>query len=355
MKVLVTGSSGFLGKGAVYEALERGHNVSMVDIQPPKDFRIHGYTTEFLDDNGFFLKPYNYPSQEVRFFQADIADKKAMGQAFEGIDLVIHTAAIFNHHADYETYARVNVLGSKNVRDLAFDYGIKCIVNYGAGLGYGSNYQGPIKETDPLHPEDPYSQSKVEGEEIIFEANSKNLETILLRIFGAYGEEQVYGLPTFLKTVYNGFVAVPGKKARASYIHRDDISAAALYLAENHHGNTSASYPGETAFNMGDKTPATMCDLSKALNKVKKHLTVPFPSFLVKFTGWLGDKLKSKELNSRITKLGLNNYVADISKLESTGFQHRHPSVLESMLHVYQHYAGQWDAEKGRKLLRAKA
>ena len=176
-----------------------------------------------------------------------------------------------------------------------------------------------------------------------------------MRIFGAYGEEQVYGLPTFLKTVYNGISAVPWKKTLASYVHRDDISRAALYLAEHHQGNKNAYMPSQVAYNLADKTPASMLDLSRALKKVKRHITLPLPSWLVRFSGWVGDLLNLKELNSRITKLGLNNYAADCAKLVKTGFEHKHPSVLESMPLVYKSYAEQWNAEKReRKLLPAK-
>jgi nucleoside-diphosphate-sugar epimerase len=152
MKILVTGSSGKLGKWAVRELNAYQHVVTgydRIESPEPMDRRIVG----------------------------DIEDLDRMCAAAEGMDAVLHLAGIPTHgvRPDAETF-RVNAMGAFNVHEAARRVGILRVVSLSseAVLGWSpGSWQRehlpdylPIDEAHRCEPQDAYGLSKLVLEEV---------------------------------------------------------------------------------------------------------------------------------------------------------------------------------------------
>ncbi|GAC1436617.1 MAG: NAD(P)-dependent oxidoreductase [Chloroflexota bacterium] len=150
MKVVVTGSSGRVGRYVVRDLLEAGYDVTATDTRPPAE-------------------------RACRFVAADLCD---LGQAvgmLSGHDAVVHLAAIPSPGGQPdEVVFETNVRSTFNVLQAAAVLGIRRAVCASSLSAYGTAYAShevtprhiPLDEDHPLLPQDPYGLSKGVGEEI---------------------------------------------------------------------------------------------------------------------------------------------------------------------------------------------
>jgi nucleoside-diphosphate-sugar epimerase len=103
--VLVTGMSGLIG-GAVRKRLEGAHDLRALNRR-----RVDGIPTH----------------------QADIADLTAIHPAFEGVEMVVHLAAIADSGATWEEALSHNIVGTYNVFEASRQAGVKRIVYASSG------------------------------------------------------------------------------------------------------------------------------------------------------------------------------------------------------------------------------
>lgn len=119
--ILVTGGTGSFGRKFV----------SMVLKRFPKVKRLIVYSRDELKqfEMGQEFPASTYPS--MRYFIGDVRDKERLLRAFEGVDIVIHAAAMKQvPAAEYNPMEciKTNVLGAENVVNAAIDCGVKNVV-----------------------------------------------------------------------------------------------------------------------------------------------------------------------------------------------------------------------------------
>lgn len=106
--VLVTGGAGFIGSHMVDLLLEKGYKVRVFDNLEPQ---VHGELTG----------PPDYLDKGAEFVRGDVMDRDALRKALEGIDAVVHDAAMVGvGQSQYQIfrYTQVNTLGTANLLDL---------------------------------------------------------------------------------------------------------------------------------------------------------------------------------------------------------------------------------------------
>ncbi|HNV00945.1 MAG TPA: NAD(P)-dependent oxidoreductase [archaeon] len=135
MKILVTGSSGFLGK-EVIKALKKKHIVKKYDTTEGKN----------------------------------ILDRGELFESLKGIDIVIHLAAIVEN--DNLNLWEVNVKGTKNLVEEAIKQKVKKIIYLSSTGVYGCP-NGKINEKSKTNPENNYEKSKLEAENILLAQQEK--------------------------------------------------------------------------------------------------------------------------------------------------------------------------------------
>jgi len=116
--ILVTGGTGSFGRAFLAEVLAN-HNPQRVAIFSRDELKQYEMKQHYLDDD------------RVRFFLGDIRDRDRLRMAMNGVDYVVHAAALKQvDTAEYNPmeFVKTNILGSENVLTTAIDDGVKKIV-----------------------------------------------------------------------------------------------------------------------------------------------------------------------------------------------------------------------------------
>ncbi len=176
MKVLVTGGAGFIGSHIVDACLAQGHNVVVVD----------DLSTGSLDNL----------QTGVEFHEMDVRSPelvKLLRQVKP--DAVSHQAGQVNLRRSVSTPlydASINVMGSLNLLECAWQAGVKRIVFASSGGAvYGEPANLPCSEDDAANPISPYGTAKRAVEHYLFAyAAMHGLEYLALRYANVYGPRQ---------------------------------------------------------------------------------------------------------------------------------------------------------------------
>ncbi|RMG87372.1 MAG: SDR family oxidoreductase, partial [Candidatus Dadabacteria bacterium] len=173
---LVTGVAGFIGSNLAEALLARGH-------------RVRGL------DNFLTGKPENLEGLDgLEFLEGDVRDPGACREACEGVDYVLHEAALGSVPRSIEDPAlsnECNVTGTLNLLVAARDAGVKRLVFAASSSAYGDTPTLPKVEDMRPQPLSPYALTKLAGEEycrLFFELYG--LETVSLRYFNVFGKRQ---------------------------------------------------------------------------------------------------------------------------------------------------------------------
>lgn len=119
--ILITGGTGSLGKALTSYILKKYPDVKKLVIFSRDEQKQFMMAQEF--------NPVNYPC--MRYFIGDVRDKERLIRAFEGIDIVIHTAAMKHVHiAEYnpDECIKTNIVGAQNVIEASLINSVSNIV-----------------------------------------------------------------------------------------------------------------------------------------------------------------------------------------------------------------------------------
>jgi len=174
---LITGIGGFIGSSLARALLSRGEQVRGVDnFSTGKRENI----AEILD--------------RIDFREADIGDLDAMRKACDGVDFVLHQAAIPSvpkSVADPLGSNRANIDGTVNVLVAARDAKVKRVVYAASSSAYGDTPTLPKREDMNLDPISPYAVAKLASEHYMISFyRCYQLETVCLRYFNVFGPRQ---------------------------------------------------------------------------------------------------------------------------------------------------------------------
>lgn len=225
MKALVTGGAGFIGSTLVDMLIEDGHEVTVID-------------NESADCNEQF-----YYNPIAKNYKLDICDYEATRELYTGIDVVFHLAAesrIGPCIEDPVRAVKTNTLGTGIVLQCAREGGVKRVVYSSTSACYGLKNAPPMVETMPLDCLNPYSFTKIAGEELCkMYSMMFGLETVIFRYFNVYGERQpirgqyapVIGVFLRMKSDGEVLTVVGDGEQRRDFVHVRDVARANLLAA----------------------------------------------------------------------------------------------------------------------------
>ncbi len=178
-KFLITGGAGFIGSNIADRLLEQGHSVRVID--------------NFLTGKRENLsKALN--SQRFELIEGDIRNLDTVRRACEGIDFVLHEAAIPSVPRSIDdpiATNEVNINGTLNVLKASYENKVKRVVYAASSSAYGDTAVLPKKEDIIPSPLSPYAVSKLTGEYYCRVFTSVyGLETVSLRYFNIFGPRQ---------------------------------------------------------------------------------------------------------------------------------------------------------------------
>jgi nucleoside-diphosphate-sugar epimerase len=173
---LVTGGAGFIGSHMAEELVRRGERVRVVDSL------ITGSRANLA----------HLP--QVEFLEGDLADISVARRAVDGIDYVLHQAAIPSVPRSVEdpvTSNRANIDASLNVLVAARDARVRRVVYAGSSSAYGDTPTMPKVETMATAPLSPYALQKLVAEQYCqMFTRLYGLETVTTRYFNVFGPRQ---------------------------------------------------------------------------------------------------------------------------------------------------------------------
>jgi nucleoside-diphosphate-sugar epimerase len=177
MRFLVTGGAGFIGSNIVEELLKRNHTVRVLDnLSTGKEENL----TDFLG--------------RIEFIQGDVRNYGQVRSALDGIEVVLHQAALSSvprSISDPISSNDVNAGGTLNVLKAAKDAGVRRVIYASSSSVYGDTPELPKHEGMVPNPLSPYAVSKLTAELYcrVF-PRIYGLETVALRYFNVFGPRQ---------------------------------------------------------------------------------------------------------------------------------------------------------------------
>jgi nucleoside-diphosphate-sugar epimerase len=174
---LVTGGAGFIGSHLVEELVRRGERVRVVDsLITGKRANLAGV------------------ADRIEFVLGDLADADVAGRAVEGVDYVLHQAAIPSVPRSVSEPVqchRANVDATLNLLVAARDARVRRVVYAGSSSVYGNAAALPKREDMAPEPLSPYALQKLVSEQYARMFTSLyGLETVTTRYFNVFGPRQ---------------------------------------------------------------------------------------------------------------------------------------------------------------------
>jgi nucleoside-diphosphate-sugar epimerase len=179
---LITGAAGFIGSHLTHALVSRGERVRAFD----------NFVTGSRRNLARIL-------HRIEFHEGDLRDRAAVERACEGVDFILHQAAlpsvprsVKDPRASHET----NLDGTFNVLEAARLHGVKRVLFAASSSAYGNQPGFPRVETMLPQPIAPYPVQKMAGE-LYMQSYWKvyGLETVCLRYFNIFGPRQVPDSP----------------------------------------------------------------------------------------------------------------------------------------------------------------
>ena len=249
-KFFITGVAGFIGSNLAEAILELGHTVVGVD--------------NFLTG-----KPENMTSfkDDIQFVKGDIRDKDLMLKLCEGVDYVLHHAALASVPWSVKDPVLAhdhNVTGTLNVLMAAREQSVKRVVTAVTSAAYGDSDQLPSREDQPAILLSPYAATKLMCEHYLtLFSRLYGLPCTGLRYFNVFGPRQdpqsayAAAIPIFTKKIMDNerpLIFGDGEQTR-DFVYIEDVIQANLKACE------AGSEADGKIFNIGTGSRVSVNDL----------------------------------------------------------------------------------------------
>jgi UDP-N-acetyl-alpha-D-quinovosamine dehydrogenase len=238
--VLVTGATGALGPSIVHAAIGEGRRVRTLTRRPPDAGVLPSHT-------------------DVRI--GDVCDERARRTSLEGVDQIIHLAALLHVPERRELRAAHETINASATAALVRDAaaaGVRRIVLFSSIVVYGETGGGTATEATPVAPATAYARSKVHAEEVVLGGGGACVG-VVLRLAAAYGPRVKGNYRSLVRRLASGrsLPILPGSNRR-TLIFEEDAARAAM-LASDH-----AAAAGQV-FNVTDGRVYTVAQITAAI------------------------------------------------------------------------------------------
>lgn len=184
MKNLVTGATGFVGSHVAEKMIADGQNVTALARETSD--------TSYLKQIG----------ADIRY--GTLTGPASLYEATKGIDRVFHVAAMTEEWIPKEISWKTNVEGTANLLEASLENGVKrfFFVSSLAVMGFKNHYNTGV-ETDYAKSHDPYIDTKIEAEKLVWKFHKFGLPVTVLRPGFMYGPRDRRFLKRILEKLHN--------------------------------------------------------------------------------------------------------------------------------------------------------
>ena len=281
--ILITGGAGYVGSNLIRDALASGYSVRCLDILVYGGRSVVGLV--------------NHPDFEL--IKGDVRKKDDIELALEGVDAVVHLAAIVGDlqcQAAPKSSYQINFQGTQLLAEAAKKKGIKRFVFASTCSNYGiADTNVPADEKRELNPVSLYAELKIDCENYLLSLKDDSFHPTMLRYGTAFG----VSFRTRFDLLVNSFVfealntnkiAVFSANMWRPYVHVADMSLIALKIIE-----APIEYVSGEIFNAGFNSQ------NYTKEEIVKMIVEAMPDIKVSYVSDIDDK---------------RNYRVDFTKLE---------------------------------------
>ena len=285
MKVLLTGSCGYIGSHTLVELLDRGYEVVGID-------NFSNSKREVIDN----IKKIT--GKDFVFYEGDVCDKTILEKIFNEnkIDIVIHFAgykAVGESTLKPLMYYRNNIDSTLSLLEVMDEYNCHNFIFSSSATVYGKPHTLPIKENFPLSTTNPYGTTKLTIEYILKDLYKSNNDwnIVILRYFNPVGAhksgligENPNGIPNNLMpyivkvankeydhlNVFGNDYNTPDGTGVRDYIHVVDLAIGHIKAIDDILNNC-----GLDIFNLGTGNGYSVLDIVNSFEKVN-NVEIPY-------------------------------------------------------------------------------
>jgi nucleoside-diphosphate-sugar epimerase len=294
-QILVTGATGAVGPRVVASLVDAGYRIRTISLDPP---------------------PAGLWPEGVETRIGDITNPSVIQAAMQGIDAVIHLAALLHVvnpppslQAEYD---RINVGGTASVVEAARQAGVGRLILFSTIAVYGGSAGSILTEDSPPRPDSFYAETKLHAERIVLAATRADggpMGTVL-RLGAVYGSRIKGNYRRLLIALARGrFVPIGPGNNRRILVYDKDVGRAATLAAV--HPDAAGRI-----FNVTDGEIHTMGSiietLCHALGRVPPRLTLPVGATR-RFAGILEDGARLFGFQSPIIRATVDKYTEDVA------------------------------------------
>jgi len=274
MKILVTGSDGFIGKALVNEIKKTNNTVIEFDL---------GKGVNLLDE-------------------------QHLTAALKGVDAVVHLAALIDENEDFKLMHEVNVEGTELLLEKCVEFKIKKFI-YLSTVGVMGDITKKADELTPIKPETNYEKTKADAEKKVNEFQEL-LPITILRSALVLGPNQYW--KQIIELIKKSFPVIGNGKNTFQLIYYKDLVSAIIFCLEN------KETENET-FIVAEEKPKKLIGIYFLIQKelgIEKNIRT-IPVFVARIYSFLSrNKLMKKEYIQRLVRE--RNY--SIQKIKGIGW-----------------------------------
>lgn len=262
-KILITGSTGFIGKWLLEYLIKKEHNIIA-----------HGSSLESINYLKKNLENDNIDLGKIEFWEQDfLKNKWSFPPNISYLDSIINTAAATRVRTgvleNYDEYFKLNVVCPKILAKKALEINIKHFIHLSTGQIFGIPETYPITENTPKNPINLYGITKLMGEQVIKSFGLLGLNYTIARPFSVYGPGH-YNIISIItnKILKNETLTIygDGSQSRAFSHVIDFCQAIELILYNEKCYGEEFNICGNQEFSVNELVPL----ISNSLNKKPK-------------------------------------------------------------------------------------
>lgn len=314
---LVTGASGFLGYHMCKYLITRGKTVRGIDIEA-----------------------FDYPdiTDKIEFFKGDIRHRNLLEEAMSGVDVIIHSAAALPLWPRREILS-VNIDGTRNILQTAYDLGIGRVVFISSTAVYGIPEEHPIGENHALKGVGPYGETKIEAERICLEFRKRGLCVPILRPKTFAGPMRLGVFQILCDWVQDGknIPIIGNGNNKYQLLHIDDL-VEAIYLV-----STAPENKVNDTFNVGATKFETMkADLQALLDYAGfGKRVIPIPSWMAIPALKILEYLRLSPLYEWVYETAGKDHYVSVDKLQRELGWNAKKTTADVWIDTYKWYLGE--------------
>ena len=316
---LITGGTGSFGKAFVKKIIESNNKVSRLVIFSRDELK------QFEMSQNFPIKKYPF----IRFFIGDVRDEKRLLSASEGIETIVHAAALKQvPTTEYNPFEAIktNIMGANNVIEAALKNKVKNVI--------------ALSTDKACSPINLYGATKLCSDKLFISANNikgnQKIKFSVVRygnVFGSRGSV----IPFFLKNKSKGELPITDKNMTRFNISLNDAVAIVMWSLKNLNGGelivpklpsykimdlakaiSSKSRTPIIGIRAGEKIHEEMISSSDSQNTLElKNFYIILPSMSKKIFSIYSKKFKAKKVKKGfVYNSNSNNNFLTVAKLK---------------------------------------